>query len=82
MNEMRKLMEAIEESMMDDLGRKMTGRVSQKDHLIREAHRIAKETIARCEAGLETGTEDYARESLMEILNEMRDFAKWLREFK
>ena len=67
MNEMRRLMETVQESLGGDVAL--------------EARRIARETIERCDAGLDAGSEDMARESLIEIREEMIEFAKWLGSF-
>jgi hypothetical protein len=85
MNEMRKLMETIEEGMfgdmMSDVGNAFSGRVSNKANIIRNARMQLKEMIALAESGLDAGSEDMLHEALTEVLQRTKDLEEWLRTY-
>lgn len=83
MNEMRKLMETVEEGLAGDLavdiGRKMTGKVSKKETIVRVARSQIRAAIAEAEASLDAGTEESMRRALTNITVEMKKLDTWLR---
>lgn len=84
MNEMRKLMETIEEGMGEDFisglsKRVMSGQVSKQENIVRNTKQSLRSIITLAEVGLEVGSEDKMHEILTDILKRAKKLDQWLR---
>ena len=84
MNDMRKLMETIEEGMGEDFisgfsKRVMSGQVSNQENIVRNTKQSLRSIITLAETGLDVGSEDMMHEILTDILKQAKKLDQWLR---